>query len=128
MARTRRGQRRNCLVPTRPIVSQFVDDPEIATILGDFVGRLADQVGRDARGAWRPAGTKSFSAPAHRLKGAGGSYGYPSLTDACKLLEDAAKAGDNAAAGAALEAVAALSARPFKSVIGRQALAGRTSA
>ena len=27
---------------------------------------------------------KSFNACAHRLKGAGGSYGYPSLTDACK--------------------------------------------
>ena len=89
------------------VVSQFADNPEIATILGDFVERLAGQVDamREAHAAGRH---EELQRAAHRLKGAGGSYGYPSLTDACKLLEDAAKAGDNAAAGAALEAVAAL--------------------
>ena len=45
---------------------------------------------------------------AHKLKGAGGSYGYPSLTEACKTLEDAAKRQDNMAAAAAFDAVAAL--------------------
>ena len=45
---------------------------------------------------------------AHQLKGAGGSYGYPSLTEACKALENGAKIEDAIAAGAALERVATL--------------------
>ena len=45
---------------------------------------------------------------AHRLKGAGGSYGYPSLTEAGKKLEDAAAENDRPAAERALEEVAGL--------------------
>jgi HPt (histidine-containing phosphotransfer) domain-containing protein len=46
---------------------------------------------------------------AHKLKGAGGSYGYPLLTDACKVLEDAAKLRDESKCSMAIDAVAALS-------------------
>jgi HPt (histidine-containing phosphotransfer) domain-containing protein len=45
---------------------------------------------------------------AHRMKGSGGNYGYPMLTDAAKDLEEAAKAQDVQSAGAALHKVALL--------------------
>ena len=45
---------------------------------------------------------------AHQLKGAGGGYGYPVLTEAGKQLEGAARAHDREAAGLALGRLAAL--------------------
>jgi HPt (histidine-containing phosphotransfer) domain-containing protein len=39
---------------------------------------------------------------AHRLKGAGGSYGYPTLSEAARLLEVAAKAREIGGTAAAL--------------------------
>ena len=42
---------------------------------------------------------------AHRLKGAGGSYGYPTLSEVAKSLELAAKAQDMGGATAALAEV-----------------------
>ncbi len=90
-----------------PAVSQYADDPEIAPILGEFVGRLQGQV--DAmRQACADGQHDELQRFAHRLKGAGGSYGYSALTKMCKPLEDAAKACDVAAEGRTLGAVAAL--------------------
>jgi len=45
----------------------------------------------------------------HQLKGAGGSYGYPDLTDAARVLEMTAKNHDTASGAVALERLAALS-------------------
>ena len=88
-------------------MSQFIDDPDMAPIIQGFVGRLADQL--DAmRQALAGGRHEELRRLAHKLKGAGGSYGYPSLTEACKVLEDSVKMGDNVAAGAALDGLAAL--------------------
>jgi CheY-like chemotaxis protein len=89
------------------IRSQFADDPAIAQILGGFIGRLAGQA--DAMRQALGAGTwEELQRMAHKLKGASGSYGYPTLTDAAKALEDAAKAAAPIAAAAAIERVDAL--------------------
>jgi CheY-like chemotaxis protein/HPt (histidine-containing phosphotransfer) domain-containing protein len=90
------------------IVSQYAHDREIAEILGGFVGRLAGQI--EAMHQALVAGRhEELQRLAHKLKGAGGSYGYPLLTAACKSLEDAARRRDNTAEAAVLDAVAALS-------------------
>ena len=89
------------------MVSQYGDDPEIAMILGDFVGRLDGQV-EAMRQAYASGAYQDLQRLAHRLKGAGGSYGFPTLTDASKILEDAAKAQDQQAAAAAVNAVAVM--------------------
>jgi PAS domain S-box-containing protein len=91
-----------------PIVSQFADDPEIAEILGGFVERLADQV-EAMRTECESGRHEDLRRLAHKLKGAGGSYGYPGLTKHCGALEEAAKSSDPRAEAAALDAVAALS-------------------
>ncbi len=88
-------------------ISQYADDPDIAEILGSFVARLAAQI--DAMREEHRAGRhEDLQRLAHKLKGAGGSYGYPYLTELCRTLEEAAKTRDAAAEAASLDAVAAL--------------------
>ena len=88
-------------------VSEMAGDPEMAEILGDFVGHLEERVVelREAREGEHYDELKQY---AHRLKGAGGSYGYPALSQAAAVLEEAAKVADPTGTTAALEAVAAL--------------------
>jgi signal transduction histidine kinase/CheY-like chemotaxis protein/HPt (histidine-containing phosphotransfer) domain-containing protein len=90
-----------------PMRSEFADDPEMASILEAFLARLDGQV--DAmRRALANGCCDELQRLAHKLKGSAGSYGYPSLTDAARALEDAAKAGDRAAMAPALVRVTAL--------------------
>jgi CheY-like chemotaxis protein/HPt (histidine-containing phosphotransfer) domain-containing protein len=89
------------------MVSDFSDDPEMAAILGEFVGRLDAQV-EAMRKAYSDRQYEELQRLGHRLKGAGGSYGYPLLTDAGRELEDAVKARDYLAAKHAIERIAAM--------------------
>ena len=91
------------------MVSAFRDDPEMAMILGDFIGRLNGQVAA-MRQAYDDDRYEELQRLAHRLKGAGGSYGYPLLTDASKKLEDACKARDGNSAKTAIDDIAAMCA------------------
>jgi len=90
------------------IISQYIDDPDMAEILETFIGHLVGQV-EAMRHAHADGQHGELQRLAHQLKGAGGSYGYPSLTEAGRVLEDAAKAQDHTEEGAALEALAAVS-------------------
>ncbi|MGD0656067.1 MAG: CHASE domain-containing protein [Thermoguttaceae bacterium] len=89
------------------IISLYVDDPDIMPILDGYVERLAGQV-EEMRAALGNAQFTDLQRLAHRMKGSGGNYGYPMLTDAAKDLEEAAKAQDVQSAGAALHKVALL--------------------
>ncbi len=91
-----------------PIVSQFINDPDMANILETFIGRLASHV-EAMHHAHADGQHRELQRLAHQLKGAGGSYGYPSLTEAARVLEDAAQEQDRAAEDAALETLAAVS-------------------
>jgi PAS domain S-box-containing protein len=81
--------------PDEVILSQFADDPDIAAILEAFVKGLDGQV-RAMREAMADHRYEDLRRAAHRMNGAGGSYGYPALTDAAKALEDAARKRDDA--------------------------------
>ena len=107
------------------MVSQFSDDPEMSIILGEFVGRLDGQV-EAMRQAYANAQYEELQRLGHRLKGAGGSYGYPLLTNAGKQLEDAVKAGDHGAAKPAIDTIATM-CRAIHNGYAPNALAGRTS-
>ena len=87
--------------------SEFADDPEMTIILEGFLQRLTGHVD-DMSKAIAAGRCEDLQRMAHNLKGASGSYGYPSLTDAAKGLEDAAKGRDLAASGLALDGVTAL--------------------
>ncbi|MBN1394625.1 MAG: PAS domain S-box protein [Pirellulales bacterium] len=90
-----------------PLVSLYADDPDVAGILGGFVEGLDIQLS-DMDRAYSEERFDDLKRFAHRLKGAGGSYGYPTLTDASKKLENAAAAKDRPAVEKSLEDVAAL--------------------
>ena len=83
--------------PLKVIQSEYDADPDLAGILGEFVLGLAGML-TAMREALANNHHEGLQRLAHQLKGAGGSYGYPQLTDAAKILEDAAKAKDIEAA------------------------------
>ena len=100
------------------IASEFANDPDLASILDTFVEALPEKVAamRLALGGGQHDELRRL---AHQLKGAGGGYGYPSLTEAARALEAAADARDVEGAGLALGRLAAL---------GRGILEGRPKA
>jgi len=86
------------------IASQYAEDPQLAEILPQFVERLPLQL--DALcAALAEERLEDAERLAHRLKGAGGSYGYPTLSEAARSLEAAAKARDLGGATATLAGV-----------------------
>jgi HPt (histidine-containing phosphotransfer) domain-containing protein len=86
------------------LVSEFIDDPDMAAIIQQFVSRLPDQLAA-MRDTLAKTQYEDLRRLAHTLKGAGGSYGYPLLTEVSAILENAAKSQDFANAQAALDAL-----------------------
>jgi PAS domain S-box-containing protein len=89
------------------LVSEFYDDPDVAPLIRPFVERLAGQL-TAMRKALDEHDHEELRRMAHKLKGAGGSYGFRQLTDVCRVLEDAARAHDSTTETAALDTVAAV--------------------
>jgi len=89
------------------IRSQFADDPSMADLLAAFVARLDSQVVA-MRAALADRRYEDLQRAAHQMKGSGGSYGYPTLSDAARALEDAVKNRDVATAASALNHLAGL--------------------
>ncbi len=76
----------------RPIHSEYEDDRDMIEIVREF----ADEATERADGLESCLGSGSLSQLqdlAHQLKGAGGGYGYPQITDAAAALESALKQG-----------------------------------
>jgi HPt (histidine-containing phosphotransfer) domain-containing protein len=73
----------------KPLVSTLIsEDPELADIVREFVDGLDVRLA-EFRAAHEAMDWAALAKLAHRLKGAGGSYGYPDLTDLGKRMEDA---------------------------------------
>jgi len=93
--------------PVKPVCSQYADDPDMAELVQQFVGRMPDRLG-ELRQALDSGSFERLRVLAHQLKGAGGSYGFSELTDVARRLEQAAKAADAEAAGLAIRELAVL--------------------
>ena len=87
------------------IESEFTDDSDLSGLIDQFVCGLCEKV-RNMQEALVNGDFQTLQKVAHQLKGAGGGYGYPKLTDLAKTLEDAAKSEDREAAGLALAPLA----------------------
>ena len=74
-----------------PLNSEFADDPEFAEILAPFIKELPKRVS-ELIAALSAADMDSLAALAHRLKGAAGGYGFPSITEAARKVEHSSKA------------------------------------
>ncbi len=75
---------------TRPIYSTLAHDPDLAEIVDMFVAELPERVAillqRLERREWN-----DLRRAAHQLKGAGGSYGFASITASAGRLEQLAR-------------------------------------
>lgn len=91
-------------VPTT-IESEFGDDSDLSDLIDQFVSGLPEKT-QNMQEAMANCDFQTLQRLAHQLKGAGGGYGYPQLTDLAKTLENAAQARDSEASGLALSPLA----------------------
>ena len=75
-----------------PLISEYASDADMLELIEMFVAELPERVTalNDAMAAGDLARVGGL---AHQLKGAGGGYGYPTITDSAFTLETMAKAG-----------------------------------
>lgn len=73
-------------LPKKLISSLLNEDPGFLDIVQDFVNSL-DQRIQELRAAHEALDWDTMTMLAHRLKGAGGSYGYPDLSALGKEME-----------------------------------------
>lgn len=75
--------------------SDFAADPEYRELLEMFDEALPERR-RCLVDAFRTGNVAELQALAHQLKGAGGGFGFPGLTEHAARLETACKAGEPA--------------------------------
>lgn len=82
-----------CSQDTEVIASDYAQDLDIRDVIDNFVLQLPQRL-EAMREALANTNLDEFKRLSHRLKGAGGGYGYPSLTAVAKVLEAASGSGD----------------------------------
>ncbi len=102
------------------IISELIDDPDLGDIVGDFAEGLSVRL-EEMRQSSSNNDHERLQRLSHQLKGAGGSYGYPMLTEAAKALEDAAKTCDIEAENLALSKLTGLTAAVIRGIKNTQA-------
>ena len=70
--------------------SEYADDPDYAGLLQEFAADIPGRV-IELRQAFDAGDFETLRTLAHRLKGAGGGYGYSELTNIARELEHACK-------------------------------------
>ena len=77
----------------KAIVSEYAGDADLAPIIKEFVSCLPERT-KAMRDRFLSGNFPDLERLAHQLKGAGGSYGYPMLTEVAGSLEDTSRVGD----------------------------------
>ena len=75
-----------------PLRSEFANDSDMLELVELFVEEMVDRIASLER-HWVEAEFEDLRTIAHQLKGAGGGYGFPTITDAAGKLEKELKAG-----------------------------------
>ncbi len=75
-----------------PIRSAFEDDPDMIDIVREFVSAFPDRM-TAIEESLAKGDLARLQSLAHQLKGAGGGYGFPQITEASAELEQAVKEG-----------------------------------
>ena len=73
-----------------PIKSTFAGDPDMQELVEYFVSEVPARVDAIMK-SFEGGQLDEVRSLAHQLKGAGGSYGFPQITDSARKLEDALK-------------------------------------
>ncbi len=71
----------------RPLVSQLAGDAEMEPLIADFVSSLAVYVAK-VRSAMADSDFNQLVKLCNNLKGAGGSHGFPKLTDSARIASE----------------------------------------
>ena len=74
--------------------SELADDPDLADLVGRFVNSLDGKVA-NMRARFASGDANELAMLAHQLKGAGGGYGFPAITEAASRLEANVKEGED---------------------------------
>lgn len=74
-----------------PIRSQYEDDPDMLELVQEFAAELPDRI-RSLEDTLEGGELAELQRLAHQLKGAGGGYGFPRITEVAAALEEALKA------------------------------------
>ncbi len=84
------------------ICSEYTDDADLVELIDEFVAGLEADIA-SMRKVMEDGDYDGLRRLAHQMKGAGGSYGYPMLTEAAKTIEESAKVEDVEAGTTALD-------------------------
>jgi len=68
--------------------SELADDPNFTPLVEEFLAGLNDRL-NEIDSAWKTEAWEKMRSAVHQLKGAGGGYGYPTITDRARDVEDA---------------------------------------
>ncbi len=79
------------LFPQPVLYSELRDDPDFVELVDAFVAGLPGKVERIEH-SFSTGGMLDLARLAHQLKGAAGGYGYPSISDAARHVEQYARA------------------------------------
>ena len=79
-----------------PIRSSYEDDPDMLEIVVEFAGELPQRI-EDLEARLAEGDMAQLQVLAHQLKGAGGGYGFPQITEVAASLEQCLKDGADAA-------------------------------
>jgi HPt (histidine-containing phosphotransfer) domain-containing protein len=80
-----------------PIRSSYQDDPDMMEIVREFVSELPERAVA-LEECVESGDLAKLQTLAHQLKGAGGGYGFPQITEAAARLESDVKGGAEAGA------------------------------
>ena len=76
----------------QPVRSTLATDPEMQELIEFFVSEIPKRV--DAmQAAWQDEDATALQRIAHQLKGAGGGYGFQTISDAATAIEQPLKEG-----------------------------------
>jgi len=92
------------------VFSEFASDPEYRELLEMFAEALPERR-RCLSDTFRTGNSEELRVLAHQLKGAGGGFGFPELTNRAASLETACREGNPQAVADALEQLLAFMSR-----------------
>ncbi len=93
-----------------PVRSSMADDPDFAELLELFYVSL-QEAKENLRNLFASNNIEQLQREAHKLKGAGGGYGFEGLTTEAADLETACKTGDVVLIAERLESLLAYASR-----------------
>lgn len=79
-----------------PIISNLGTDEDFVELIQTFVSELPDRV-NSMRKAIEENDLDALRRYAHQLKGAAGGYGFPTITDNARVLEQSSEAAEDLA-------------------------------